>query len=246
MRAAYTNGMGLSRRAFLEYAVLQFLLARRLLAAPAMNWVRELETMCRDLGRRTLTPVEWQDAIVRLFAKIDHAELVKAIDFEKLVADIKLPPDRAETKRFRLPGIEGERSFGTQIFALGKGRAIVPHGHRNMVSMHYVLAGNFHVRHFDRGEAEDGRFVLRPTIDKQFAPGAASTISDQRDNVHWFVCESERGYTLDVVVDSLEKGRARYEILYLDPDRAEKRADGTLLARRINIEDAFRRYGHTK
>jgi hypothetical protein len=238
--------MGLSRRAFLEYAVLQFLLAKRLLAAPAMTWMRELDTMCRDLGRRTLTQVQWQDAIVALFKKIDRAELVKTIDLDGLVKDIKLPADRAETKRFRLPGIEGQPSFGTQIFALGKGRAIVPHGHRNMVSMHYVLAGNFHVRHFDRGEEVDGRFTLKPTIDQQFAPGAASTISDQRDNVHWFVCESDRGYTLDVVVDSLEKGRAPYEILYLDPDRAEKRSDGTLLARRINIEDAFRRYGRNK
>src|SRR5262245_59431049 len=104
MRRAYTNSMGLSRRAFLEYAVLQVLLARRLLAAPAMTWVRELETMCRDLGRHTLTQVEWQDAIVALFKRIDRAELVRKIDLDHLVADIRLPPDRAETKRFRLPG----------------------------------------------------------------------------------------------------------------------------------------------
>jgi hypothetical protein len=219
------------------------LLARRVLAAPARAWLSELDKMCRDLGRKTLTQVEWQDAIVGLFRRIDRTELVRKIDLDRLVADTRLPPDRAETKRFRLPGVEGQPRFGTQIFALGRGRAIVPHGHRNMVSMHYVLGGDFHVRHFDRGDEQDGRFPLRPTIDKRFSPGDASTISDQRDNVHWFVCESERGYTLDVVVDALEPGRAPYEILYLDPDRAERRGDGTLRARRIHVEDAFRRYG---
>jgi hypothetical protein len=242
--------MGLSRRAFLDgvlsFALLEALLARRLLAAPALPWLRELKTMCNDLARKTLTQVQWQDAIARLFRRIDCAELVRAIDLDGLVADIALPPDRAETKRFRLPGVAGQPRFGTQIFALGRGRAIVPHGHRNMVSMHYVLAGEFHVRHFDRGEEQDGRFMLRPTLDKKFGPGDASTISDQRDNAHWFVCESERGYTLDVVVDGLEPRRAPYEILYLDPDRAERRGDGTLIARRINIEDAFRRYGRGK
>lgn len=50
----------------------------------------------------------------------------------------------------------------------GKGRAIVPHGHRNMVSQHLVLQGEMRSRHYERLRDEQEWLVVRPTIDKVF------------------------------------------------------------------------------
>ena len=73
---------------------------------------------------------------------------------------------------------------------------MVPHGHNNMATAFIILKGDFHGRHYDRLEDEQDHVIIRSTIDKQFGPGGFSTISDFKDNVHWFKATSEPGLHL--------------------------------------------------
>src|SRR5436190_2218998 len=77
------------------------------------------------------------------------------------------------------------------FYAMNKGVAIVPHGHRNMTSMHMVLQGNAHGWQYDRVEDELKHMIIKPTIDTLITPGGVSTISNDRDNIHWFKALAE-------------------------------------------------------
>src|SRR5438874_1237195 len=80
--------------------------------------------------------------------------------------------------------------FGRQIFAMARGRSVVPHGHDNMATGFLVLKGTLRGRHYDRVEDHKDHYLIRPTIDRSFKPGEYSTVSDHKDNVHWFTAES--------------------------------------------------------
>ncbi len=113
-----------------------------------------------------------------------------------------------------------------------------------MVSQHLVLQGEMRGRHYERLRDEAGWLVVRPTIDKVFRTGDFSSISDQRDNVHWFVTTSERAYTLDAIVDNLDRSRPYpYKIDFVDPQRAAAEKDGSLRLPRIGLEESLQRYG---
>ena len=88
-------------------------------------------------------------------------------------------------------GLPKNPVFGRQIFAMKKGRSVVPHGHDNMATGFLVLKGDFRGRHYDRLEDHADHYLIRPTIDRAFKPGEFSTISDHKDNIHWFTAESE-------------------------------------------------------
>ena len=60
---------------------------------------------------------------------------------------------------------------------------------------------------------------VKPTIDRSFGPGDLSTISDHRDNVHWFKAGTDGAYIFNVHVigydPQIKDSSGR---LYLDPD----------------------------
>jgi hypothetical protein len=231
------------------FALLETLFARRLLAQEvrptAEAWVRDLRERCCDLHRHALEPREWQTSVERLFAQLPLLDLLRAIEFERLAAGLKLPDDRAGTRDVTLPEVRGlsDLPFVTRVFGLKKGRAIVPHGHRNMASGHLIVKGEMHVRHFDRLRDEEDCLILAPTIDRVAKTGNATTISDQRDNVHWLTAESDTAYTFDVIVVGLDPSLGfDWRMDYVDV-RARPSADGTIRAPRIDAEEAFRRFG---
>ena len=45
--------------------------------------------------------------------------------------------------------------------------------------------------------------LIKPTIDRKFAPGECSTVSDYKDNVHWFQALTRAG----VYLQSARAGR---------------------------------------
>ena len=206
------------------------------------RWLKEVNELCADLHLRALGQADWQKKIEELFARVDLADLLRSIDFDRLVRAVDYPDDRAAVIEVDLPRL----GFGRKIFALRRGRAIVPHGHRNMVSGHIVIKGRMHVRHFDRLRDEPDHLVLRPTIDREAAAGEATTISEVKDNVHWFRATSETAATFDVIADNLDPSRGfAYRMDFVDPDRAEVLKDDTLRARRLDVEEALRLYGRS-
>jgi hypothetical protein len=203
--------------------------------------LQRLDALSRALSHGEIRPVEWQRGAGEVVREIDLAELCAAADFDRVAARLPLLPRGTSAEIVQLlPG----QSFTPKIFCLGRGHAIVPHGHRNMVSQHLVLQGEMRGRHYQRLRDEPDQLLVRPTIDRIFRAGDASSISDQQDNVHWFVASSERAYTLDAIVDGIEPSRGyRFLIDFVDPDRAAPAPGGALRLPRIELDEALRRYG---
>ena len=77
-------------------------------------------------------------------------------------------------------------------------RAIIPHGHKNMVSCHYVLKGEFRLKQYDKVDETDNHMIIAPTIDEVARVGSHSSISDEKNNVHWLRATTETAFTFDV------------------------------------------------
>jgi hypothetical protein len=188
----------------------------------------------------------WQQKIEELFAKADLPELLKFIDFDKLTATAELPAVGAKSLRFSFPEIEGVPTrlvFGKQIFGLKKGRSVVPHGHNNMATAFLILKGDLRGRHYDRVKDEPEHFVIKPTIDRTFTAGECSTVSDFKDNVHWFQAITEPSFIFNLHILGVDPANKQSTgRLYLDPE-GEKLSGGLIRARRIDHDEANKLYG---
>src|SRR5688572_25833565 len=200
----------MNRREFtgtvLAYGLIQMLWARDLFAGDVKplvgQWFKDLNALGEDLKGQKLKDVEFQAKMEELYKKVDLAELCRFVELDKLAERVKPPANGALSANFDLSKVEGlgKTVFGRQIFCLKKDRAVVPHGHSNMCTGFIVLRGTFRGRHFDRLESHKDHYVIKPTIDKAFEAGGLSTISDHKDNIHWFRCESEAGYIFNAHV----------------------------------------------
>src|SRR5262245_40888739 len=205
--------------------LIEGLWSRRLLRADVRplvhDWFQELQTISRDVHEHRVKDVEFQQSLERLYRRVDLAALLKAVDFDRLAAGASFPAKGAKSLPVDFSHVNGlpvELAFGRQIFAMGKGRSVVPHGHENMATGFLVLKGRFRGRHYDRLEDNNDHYIIRPTIDRAFQPGDFSTISDHKDNVHWFTAESESGFIFNVhVVDTNPENKHRANRVYIDP-----------------------------
>lgn len=234
----------------LTYTLLDMLLATDALAAEVKpvttKWLADVNQMAQDLRDQRFDQLVWQQKIEELFAQVDLDDLLRLIDFERLTTNIKLVDNGARSLSFRFQEIEGvptKLAFGRQIFALKEGRSVVPHGHNNMATAFLILRGDFHGRHFDRVEDESDHYLIRPTIDRTFGPGECSTISDYKDNVHWFTAKSEPAFILNIhVLDVKRDGTESTGRVYLDP-QGEKLAGGLIRAKRLGYKEVHQLYG---
>ncbi|MFT3840582.1 MAG: hypothetical protein QM723_26575 [Myxococcaceae bacterium] len=206
----------------------------------ARDWLIKVRERAADLRASTLSAVAWQEEMERLAGDVSPEDVCAAIDLDALAKKLSLPEDRASTIDPVVPGFEGAMPYQLRMFGLRQGTAIVPHGHRKMASMHLVLRGEFRVRHYQRLGDDDAHITLVPAFDRVETPGGRSSISDQRDNVHWLIATRGPAYTLDVIVRNLEGSTA---LEYLDIDGAHAGPNGSLIAPRITSEQAFRKYG---
>jgi len=209
-------------------------------------WLTDLTNLTRELRGEKMKDTEFQAKMEELYRKVNLPELVKAVPLDKLAASNKLPNNGAANWGIDFTKIEGapaNPSFGKQIFGLKKGRSIVPHGHANMCTGFIVLRGDFEGKHYDRDETQKDHYLIKPTIDRTFKPGELSTISDHKDNVHWFKCVSETGFIFNVhVIDygkTLGGGSGR---LYLDPD-GEKLSGELIRAPKMSSAACHKKYG---
>lgn len=208
----------------------------------AAKWLADLNAMSLDLKGKKLDQLQWQAQVEQLLAKVDLPEVLKFIDFDMLSKDVKFQ-DRGELSlRPRLPKIEGHPTlvYGNQVFALNKDRSVVPHGHNNMATAFLILKGDFHGRHFDRLEDDKTHMIIRPTIDGNFGPGSYSTVTDIKDNVHWFKATTDGSFIFNIHVMSIKPGATGR--VYIDPE-GEKLSGDRIKARKINHAEANKLYG---
>jgi hypothetical protein len=247
-----------SRRSFnrkllgslMTYGLIETVFHRNLLAdavKPVVKkWLVELNALSQDLKDQKIKDVDFQTQLENLYKRVDLAELITFIDLDRATKDVKLPDKGAASLGVDLNKVEGlpeHLVFGKQIFALRKGRSIVPHGHDNMCTGFIVLRGDFNGKHYERVADEKDHYLIKPTIDRAFKPGECSTVSDHKDNVHWFKAESDTGFIFNVHIMgyNLDNTNAPNRV-YVDPE-GEKTKDGLIVAKKISSHECHRKYG---
>ena len=210
------------------------------------KWVVEMQDLARDLKDQKLKDVDFQAKLEDLYRRVDLQELIKLVDLDRVARSVKYPALGAANLGVDLSQVEGlpkKLLLGKQIFAMQKGRSVVPHGHNNMATGFIVLRGDFIGKHYERVEDLDDHYLIKPTIDRVFKPGEYSTISDHKDNVHWFKADSDTGFIFNVHVMGYNpdnpKPAAR---VYVDPD-GEKVSGGLIKARVISSAECHKKYG---
>lgn len=212
----------------------------------ARRWIEEQQSLSADLRAGRLRQAAWQTAVEQLGAGLDRTELLEQLDFERLRATFDFRDGTPAKRIIRLgPEMAAPKlSYGLAFFGFRRGQAITPHGHRNMVSAHMAVAGTFRARTFDRVADENDALILRSSGDRRMRPGDISSMSSERDNIHWFVAEQDHAATLDVIIDNLDPlAPEPYVIDLVDPDGGSRRGDGTMRAPRIDWAASLAKYG---
>jgi len=248
----------LSRRSFnrsLLSSLLTFSLVKHLdqldsLASPVKpivrKWLNDMEQVTVELRKGRVAPVEWQRQIESLLSKVEMSDLLSAIDYDRIAKAAVFPEDHesAEDIHFaRTKGLPEELSFAPYFYALRKGVAIVPHGHRNMSSMHMMLKGQSQGWQFERVNDEKDYLTIKPTSDSVLNVGAVTTVSDRSTNVHWFKALTEPVFMFNIGVFGINPAKDFSGRDYIDPLGGEKLKDGLIRARRIELKEAYRLYG---
>ena len=234
----------------ITFGLVEMLWSRDLFAEPVKptidRWFRELADMTKDLRGKKLTDVEFQTKMEDLYKRVDLKALCRLVKLDEIERTKKLPDNGAANVGFDLSKVEGlpaNLGFGKQIFGCKKGKSIVPHGHANMCTGFIILKGKWHGRHYDRLETHGDHYIIKSTIDRHFEPGDLSTISDHRDNVHWFQSESDAAYIFNVHVigydPTIKEPSGR---LYLDVE-GEKLAGGLIKAPKMSSAACHKKFG---
>jgi hypothetical protein len=211
----------------------------------AANWLANLNSLSADLKGKKLNTLQWQEQVEQLFTQVDLAQFLSYIDFSKLIQHVKFRERGEQSFSATFPQVNGlptELVFGHQLFALQKDRSVVPHGHNNMATAFLVLQGGFEGKHYDRLEDGEDYMIVRPTIDRNFVPGECSTVSDHKDNVHWFKATTETAYIFNIHVLNVDPEITRSGRVYIDP-LGEQLAGGKIKARKLQAAEAVKRFG---
>ena len=236
--------------ALAAYGLIETLFSRDLFAEgvkPIVSkWLLGLNALSKDLKAQKLKDVDFQTKLEELYKQVDLQDLIKLIDLDGLARGLKYPAKGTANLGIDLTKVEGlprKLVFGKQIFAMKKGRSVVPHGHDNMSTGFIILKGNFAGKHYDRVEDHTDHYLIKPTIDRTFKPAEFSTISDHKDNVHWFKAESEPAFifNLHVMGYNLENPKTPNRV-YVDPE-GEKTAGGLIVAKKMTSAECHKKYG---
>lgn len=246
----------MNRRSFLTrtlgtlpiYTLLAELGAAQALAGAkgsARRWIAAQQELALALAGGEMPPATWQAEVEALADGVDLAELAAEIAGARSKLVGRALPSYPVKRSLAFLDERGERRrlrYACALFSFDPDNVITPHAHRHMVSAHLVMEGAFRVRTFDRLRDEEGALIIRPTADEVMGVGAVSTMSAERDNVHWFVPQAGRSVTFDVIVSGLDPEAPRYEIQAVDPVRGERLPDGSLRAPVLGFEESSRFY----
>ena len=245
-RRTFTQG---TLGSLLTFSLLETLFARDAFAAEVKPvtaaWLAKVNSITQELRGKKIKQTEWQTQVESLLGKVDLADVLKFIDFDKLTKDFRFRDKGERAIRPNFPEVEGlptNRVYGHQMFGLKRGQSVVPHGHNNMATAFLILKGKFQGRHYDRLEDDKTHMIIRPTIDRAFGPGEYSTVSDYKDNVHWFKATSEVGFIFNIHVLNVDPQVKKRGRVYIDP-AGEKLSGGRIKARKLKTAEAYKLYG---
>jgi hypothetical protein len=234
----------------LLFSLVDLVKGKDLFASPirafAAHWLADLDQLGRDVKSDSLKQVEWQKKVEELYSHVDLPDLLKMIDFDTMVKKLdSFNGKGALSLGVNFPKIDGiptKTVFGRQVFAMKKGRSIVPHGHDSMATAFLVLQGQCRGRHYDRLSDEKDFMIITPTVDKEFGPGGASSISDVKDNVHWFEALTDSAFVFNIHVMGLKTNPKSPGRVYVDPN-GEKIEGGRIRGRILDHDECTKLYG---
>ncbi|MEM7683819.1 MAG: hypothetical protein AAF293_03270 [Pseudomonadota bacterium] len=206
--------------------------------------VSSIDELSGALRGALISVADWRAGIAELLSQVPETELMQGIDFDHLAARIGFAELGVSTARIDF-GLNEHRTlnFLPKLFAVDRGRSIIPHGHSNMVSAHLPLTGAFRLRQYDQVSRDERTLTIRPTADRVIRAGDLSSIGEDDDNVHWFIAE-EPSYTFDVILTGLdETADETFEIFNLDMEAAKPDTNGLLSVPRMTVSAALRKYG---
>ena len=215
--------------------------------AEVKYWLAEVEETSMAMKKQQCKQSDWQQKIAEIFSRVEQKDLLRSIDFDRLSKQLKIVGSHEaviETLPQHSAGMPKELSFSTYIYGMKKSGVIPPHCHQNMTSMHMPISGGLHAWHFDRVADEANHLIIKPTMDKTLTLGEVTTVSDEKDNVHWFKPTSEVSYTFNILVvdiDPAKKSTGRQ--FYLDAANGEKTDGDKLRVKKLNSKEAYRIYG---
>ncbi|MFV8753934.1 hypothetical protein ACNOYE_25595 [Nannocystaceae bacterium ST9] len=193
----------------------------------------------------------WQTGVEQLFARADHQALRSALGVDWKAARREVRTQGQSTLVLEPDQLQGgppDPTFRSKLWLFADRHAIVPHGHRNLVSAFFVLEGRFRGRHYDRIRDEPDAIVISPTDDRTFAPGDCAAICDRHDNVHWFTALDHDALLFNVGLTLPEHLRGRpgqregaTERVYLDPE-GEPLEGGLIRAPRASLATLRAKY----
>ena len=212
---------------------------------PIINhWAIQLNEFCMDLKTESISAVQWQFQMEKLYQQVELEAILQFIEFDKLIKGFEYPELGVNTKRVKFPKLSGlpeQTVFVKKIFGMKKGRAIIPHGHSNMASAHLILQGDMHIRHYEKVHQEEKSLIIKPTVDRTAHVGDSSSISDEKENIHWFIANSETAFTFDIIL--LDLNQAAYAIHNVDIYEKEDLHDGTMRVPILAVDTALKKYG---
>lgn len=210
----------------------------------AKRWIDRQDELARRLHSGAISPQLWRDEVYRLAGEVDVPQLVA--EASRSLSDGGAPFMRDPVKRhvdfLDDDGRVRQLSYGAATFTFGPENVITPHAHQHMASAHMVIQGKVRIRTFDRIGSSETALIIRPTADHIAEVGAAAAMTTAKDNIHWFTPASPQAVTLDVIVDSLDKGQKAYVIQPVDPLGGEPQANGDILAPFLTFEASMLRY----
>jgi hypothetical protein len=213
-------------------------------------WIRQVNEACVSVRSGKLSPKDWQASISQLHSKIPVDDILKFVDLEKVLRNIHHPKERlGAVQDVPWPAVEGfpQTTFGHKIFVYRKGSCTPPHAHNHLVSAHLIIMGKMRIRTFDRIKDLEKAVLLKATRDEIPSIGTTVSMSDYRDNVHWFEGISDYSATFDIPVPNIEplkKYTHQAEALnqiYLNAS-VRPRGDGLVEAPIILFEESRRLY----
>ena len=235
------------------FSLVETLCSNELIAKPvhaiAKDWLTEVEDASQAMTKQRIKQSEWQNKIAEIFARVEQKDLLRAIDFDRLSKKLKLVGSHEgviETTPTRNPRLPAELSFSTFIYGMKKGGAIPPHCHRNMTSMHMPIRGESHGWHFDRVADEADHLIIKPTLDNALTLGEVTTVSDEKNNVHWFEATSDVAYMFNILVmdvnPTIKTGGRQF---YVDAAHGEKVEGDKLRVKKLSSQEAYKIYGRS-
>ena len=250
--------MRMSRRGMIATAMLQcvsWISRANAWAAPLDPTLRRFVLSVGELGLAvrsgSLAPAAWQDSMAEIYADLPPEELIRFIDMDRLLRDVRPPEARigaiANVPWPEVDGFPVGFRFGHKLFVDWEGACTPPHAHNHLVSAHFVLEGRIRARTYDRLTDLDSSIRLRPTRDEELGPGRLVTMSDERDNGHWFDGLTQRSISFDIPISGIAPDKAYrhpaegHNQIFIDPT-VDGNLDGTIDAPIIEFEESLRKF----